>query len=463
MNIEKSGRLLSLWDASADYNKLVNDCIAPFDLKYTPEHDLVERFVAENLDSIAKSQNLFNQKYQSLFCSSELQNNPEFKIEDHNNIVNLIIYKSIYVYLFIRDHINDESWESEIINYIDYVTFSFGRLSNYNDYSIGLFDHINLLSKTIEDSDFNNERKTFILNYLSEIKERSEKEKDILDIIEIYNNWKKTISFDLSFFKRFKETFETGVILTTGNYKVNKYLELETFEMLPKEEVVEILYDFTTQIIEALHNDIGIYSKEDFVEFKDKEMVNFLLSKYKIDGLKLPSEINSEYNYTKAMRDWFANFNMLILELNSAINSSQIKSGHKPPVIYDAYKYVHYKKNSTLITDLYGFLKTKNFICQDTTKSQDFHDIFNDKIPKNKIIWTGGKSSLFYFIKKIHELGLVKKETDRYKWQIATKLFLLKDENGVLSEINPKIMKSMKDPVFTDKLDKAINLLKVWS
>jgi hypothetical protein len=465
MNNRTQEHTLPLWDVNADYDKHLNSYVEPFDIKYTPANDVIDNFVAENKNLIANSQSFFTQKYQALFATSEFQNNTDFKIEEYKNIENNIIYKSIFVYLFIIDHINDKDWELEIINYIDYVTVSFGRLPNYTEYAIGLFDYVELVSKAIIDSDFEETKKTFILNYLSEIEEKVHKEKGIMDIIDIYNSWKKTITFDLSFFKRFKEIFDKGIVLTKENYKANKYLKLNLYELLSKEEVIEILYDFTTQIIEALHKDIYIYFKEGFKEFKDKEMANFLLSKYKIDGLKLPNEINSEYDYTKAIRDWFANLNILISALNSAIknsfNSSQIKGGRKTPVINDAYNYVHYKSNSGSITELYNFLKTNNFISNDTTNYYDLHNIFNNKIPNNKIIWIDGTSSFFYFIKEIHKLGLVKAKTKKYKWEIASKLFLLKDKSGDFVEIDPKKMKSMKEPVNTDILDKAINLLKV--
>lgn len=106
-----------------------------------------------------------------------------------------------------------------------------------------------------------------------------------------------------------------------------------------------------------------------------------------------------------------------------------------------SFKYTKIQSHSSNITDLMDSLKKNNFIAQETSII-DFRHVFTGEFVANPIRWTGGKSTLSYFIKLLNNEHKVISFSGNSLWKIVCACFV--DNNG--SQFDESKLKDQKKP-----------------
>lgn len=121
-----------------------------------------------------------------------------------------------------------------------------------------------------------------------------------------------------------------------------------------------------------------------------------------------------------------------------------------------SFRYKKIQSQSSNITDLMDSLKRNNFIAQETSIT-DFRHVFSGEHVANPVKWTGGKSTLSFFIKLLNnELKLITYPGNSL-WKIVCLCFV-DDDGSQLDETNLRDQKKPK--LKLNEIVKAANLLK---
>lgn len=128
----------------------------------------------------------------------------------------------------------------------------------------------------------------------------------------------------------------------------------------------------------------------------------------------------------------------------------------KPKSDILSFNYKHIQKNSSNIADLMDSLKKNNFIAQETSIT-DFRHVFSGEYVANPIRWNGGKSTLSYFIKLLHNELKVITYPGNSLWKIVCTCFV--DDDG--SQFNESNLRDQKKPKLKlSEIERAANLMK---
>ena len=121
-----------------------------------------------------------------------------------------------------------------------------------------------------------------------------------------------------------------------------------------------------------------------------------------------------------------------------------------------SFKYQKIQTNSSNITDLLDSLKKNGFIAQETSIT-DFRHAFSGEFVANPIRWTGGKSTLSYFIKLLNNKLKVISYPGNSLWKIVCTCFV--DDDG--SQFNESNLRDQKIPKLKQlEVERTANLLK---
>ncbi|MCP4650321.1 MAG: hypothetical protein GY853_09630 [PVC group bacterium] len=128
----------------------------------------------------------------------------------------------------------------------------------------------------------------------------------------------------------------------------------------------------------------------------------------------------------------------------------------KEKPIYHSFKLKNYVREHSKLIYLWEPLKKDGIFIAEDTKLTDFKKIFSGDPIENKITWTGNKSELAYFIKRIHNVEKLVEHFGQEHWTVTIKCFL--KEDGTLYERGD--FRELKKPAKANLIIRAINSLK---
>jgi hypothetical protein len=142
------------------------------------------------------------------------------------------------------------------------------------------------------------------------------------------------------------------------------------------------------------------------------------------------------------------------VQVITSVPLQQKASSTKPEIL--AFNYKKIQSNSSSIADLMDSLKKNKFIAQETSIT-DFRHVFSGELVANPIRWTGGKSTLSYFIKLLNNQLKVITFPGNSVWRIVCACFV--DDDG--SQFDEPNLRDQKIPKLNKlEVEKAANLLK---
>jgi hypothetical protein len=122
--------------------------------------------------------------------------------------------------------------------------------------------------------------------------------------------------------------------------------------------------------------------------------------------------------------------------------------------IPNSFRYKYHKSNLSALTDLMYSLVKSGYIDPETDL-KDFRRIFNNSVPKSKIIWKRKISELKFFIDYLHRKQQSIDDLKVYIWQVTVKCFV--DKNG--NSFDSNRFKGLKKPAHTAEIITAASFL----
>ena len=218
----------------------------------------------------------------------------------------------------------------------------------------------------------------------------------------------KTVKFFnlLTGFKRFQE----------------ELVKLENFTQVNKELFLKYWY-----IIREIryNHEQGNHKIPDNIENPNFEkMIAYV---YKLD-ISLPDIIESLDIYEEEKEHSILdildpNSKSSILDQKRVIQESSgtQKTDAKP--LPHSFKYLHFETKPANINDLFHSMKQAKFIADDT-ELKNFKKIFSGNRIEKPIVWIGGKSTLTFFIKSLHDNHKKIEDLNKMQWAVAVNCFI---------------------------------------
>lgn len=296
-----------------------------------------------------------------------------------------------------------------------------------------IIDYINQCSNSLEINNTTTESDS-ALNYIS--KQSKPTEKHLREFVNLVKNF---VTEELeSHQAQNNDMFESKLIVVTD------YL-------------IDEISDNCTNLpdsISYLNNTIEKLSKlKVFYKVFSVDSGEFILKSYNIEKSDVIAE-NTDAKSNQVYKNIVIRHRTLVLNhINNLknVNDKNIETNQNE---VKSFKYLKYSSNSSCVTELMKAMQDAKLIHQET-KLVDFRKVFNAEVVVNKIFWTGAKSELSYFVRKLivkTDLIEIPKNTH---WKIAKSCFVKVDG----SQFTNNEFRSAHPPASASKIEDLIRFL----
>lgn len=294
-----------------------------------------------NCEGCSKNYNLILESLEERFskfphcCEHHIKllNQGWFFKSDYADVPKQTTEKIFYSWHFILKYIEDENWEEEILDYLQYVVHTFGSFPKGMGSPLFLDSYITDLKNLINNikDKKHDTKKIVILNYLDSYFKPNEKKNkkgkndtDLNVLLGIYNQWYKTFPFELSIFSNLKKNFSTSLPIFKKVHH-NKYLNVSIATPVTKNRLINLLESITEKIITEF-NSLKLYEQGKLSDF-DNYRLEIIIQKRKLKlkaGYQNNSK-NSETRYRKILKEWLSDELDFIKEITPALKAIERK------------------------------------------------------------------------------------------------------------------------------------------
>ena len=312
----------------------------PFPIKYypIPEHNL------ENCKGCQKTHQQILKEVGDYFkdfpncCNrhKNLQKHSLFKKEDFDGLAQIVADKVIYMHHHILNNLDQDNWEEEINNYLEYAVTSFGQtpencgeppaLSWFMDYT----KRMQLNHKLVgDDAKYKERQKKVIDNIENYYKPKSKGKKDFNLLLSTYDKWYKFFPFDIPLFAGLKKHYSRTLPILAEKPKTNPYLGTAKVELLSQSQLLKNLSNITNNILISI--DTTKLLEDDYISNKTKYSFDLKKKSHSVKQASLLSKpTKNEKEYIKTIKAWLKNEKEFINDIKDDIvvpsNNKFIKS-----------------------------------------------------------------------------------------------------------------------------------------
>lgn len=348
-----------------------------------------------------------------------------FKREDYAHIPRMVADKVIYTHHHILNNLDQDHWQQEIANYLEYTVQSFGSFpdgygeplcrSKYLSYIEDLLTNV----KFTKEEPLHTQRREAVLEMIKAYsKPEKEKMTDLNLLISTYNKWFNFFPFDIPLFTPLKEHFSKTIPILAEKPVHNPYLGLASAKTQTQTGLIEFLSEITKRILSTI----------DTPQLLDNEYITNQ-SKYNIDIQKKQHSINQnlllkqysegEKRYIKTIKKWLENeknFITGILPYVKALPAPKSTADRLPK----SFKLISAELSDEPVKNFFDMLQKNGHI--NSSSKSDFIKAFTEKEPKKKIIWSGYFGDLKSLIQYLLSERKIKPVSNNH-WLLVAKLF----------------------------------------
>lgn len=335
----------------------------------------------------------------------------EFVIDDFKGLEESIVDKILFIHQHIINHISDEDWFEDFINYFEYVVESFGSFpTGYgSSYQLSFFyynikdDIENQIDKLTSDkisvSEINRRLKQIVI-YIEKVfnpkQEENNNDWSFNVLLNTYEKWYKTFPFELTYFSHLKEKYSKQIPILKKKSIYNKYSNKTKHILHTNESFANFLKELTTHIITNI-NGLRLYEKGLLTDSQSIKLELILqnreLELKEINLLK----INDRQSYIKVLKSWFKQEKAFINEMIPILESKNIekKANELRPNRTDLAYFIYYLSESkvTILKNTFpsvsAWLELGEMYKKNSKNIQQmYNQIYNDRglrLSKSKI------------------------------------------------------------------------------
>jgi len=288
-----------------------------------------------------------------------------FKKEDYSDIATITANKVIYTYHHIINHLDNDDWYNEIINYLEYTKESFGSVPTgcgepfqWSGYLVALEELLpKVEDKVVSDKISLVEIRTRmhkVIKLLEPITiNKDSPNKDFHLLMSKYEQWYKMFPFELPYFNHLKEKFKKIIPLHTGRTKFNKYLNAESRELHTKDSLSVLLLQITKNILASI-NGVLLFEKG-LITNDEKHELDLIINNRKLELLEMSAMTNENtQEYIKVIKKWYEEEKSFIKEITPFLVKNKTQknvSGLRPNRTDIAYYAFYSNEVKTLQTE----------------------------------------------------------------------------------------------------------------
>lgn len=254
-----------------------------------------------------------------------------FKKEHFKDLGKMVADKVIYTHHHILNNLDQDNWEDEISNYVEYAVTSFGQtpdncgeppaLSWYLDYVARLQEGYKLTGDNLQYK----ERQKVVIDLLRNyFKPKGKEKKDFNLLLTTYDKWYKFFPFELALFSNLKKHFSRTIPLFAEKPKTNPYLGTAKVELLSQSQLLKHLSNITNHILLSI--DTTKLLENEYITDKTKYFFDLKKKTHSVNQTALLSKsTKNEREYIKTIKTWLKNEKNFINEIKDDIASLPIK------------------------------------------------------------------------------------------------------------------------------------------
>ncbi|UAB82270.1 hypothetical protein INR76_05790 [Marixanthomonas sp. SCSIO 43207] len=254
-----------------------------------------------------------------------LQKHSLFKKEDFKDLAKFVADKVLYTHHHILNNLDQDNWEEEINNYIEYAITSFGQtpdkcgeppaLSWFMDYVIRMQKNHKLEGVNRKYK----ERQEVILQYIENyFKPKGKEKKDLNLLLSTYDKWYKFFPFELALFSNLKKHFSRTLPILAEKPKTNPYLGTAKVELLSQSKLLKYLSNITNHILLSI--DTTTLLENEYISDKTKYFFDLKKKSHSVNQSALLSKpTKNEKEYIRTIKTWLKNEKAFINEIKDDI------------------------------------------------------------------------------------------------------------------------------------------------
>ena len=388
----------------------------------------------------------------------------EFLNKYLDSLPTIVFEKTRDSFIFILNNLSEDNWKIEIIDFLDYVVDSFGKVSDPILAPIGLNEYLLFLKEELFSNRSHNlakgfeKRIAFISNHISKTYVKDEEERRLFEsLLTVYDDWYILFPFEIKLFGDVKILYSEKLPILKERKRINPYLGTPVLKFLSINEMLVVLLQITKKTTGSVSSKSLINNRIEYVRNDAKLKLDIINKKHLLEQSTLIEKYKAgNVAYLKTIKKWLSNERKYLNRVLKDYDLNYSYKSFKIEVDSNAW-------DCSRIKDFRDSLIKNNFISKIHLSS--FKRVFSGNEIINKIVWLKSPTDLAYLINQMQNIIIVNKNkstsplitpTIQKHWDITVRCFIREDK----IHFSPSNFSKLDLPADTTLLDKAISHLK---
>lgn len=182
-----------------------------------------------------------------------------FDATQYKGAANLCADKVIFTYQHILNNQNNDSWQIDIKQYLNYAIDSFGCFPEGYGEPLFLSDYIKYVTALINgNTDIKQEVRKYVYSYFEQLRKPRVKGDPIKLLLDTYNRWLNLFPFNISIFRDLRCDYANRTPLIITGKESNIYSTEVSFNLITPDELIEFLRSITSRLFEVVSSKIAV-------------------------------------------------------------------------------------------------------------------------------------------------------------------------------------------------------------
>lgn len=191
-----------------------------------------------------------------------------FDATQYKGAANLCADKVIFTYQHILNNQNNDSWQIDIKQYLNYAIDSFGCFPEGYGEPLFLSDYIKYVTALINgNTDIKQEVRKYVHSYFEQLRKPRVKGDPIKLLLGTYNRWLNLFPFNISFFRDLRCDYANRTPLIITGKESNIYSTEVSFNLITPDELIEFLRSITSRLFEVVSSKIAVGIASNYRKF----------------------------------------------------------------------------------------------------------------------------------------------------------------------------------------------------
>lgn len=249
-----------------------------------------------------------------------------FKKEDYEKMPMRVVNTLRHTEDVIEKRINEQDWQEDITEYIEYCYHSFGSFPTDYGPPLGKEIYQHFLKIYLASTDkIPQDKRDRLIHLIDASKDEKEKAEptDLNLLLDHYRKWVKEFPFNITLFKDAKPKFEKSFPpIFSGKPTYNRYLKTSKAKLITQKQLIDFLLDLTKEMLSMVKADE--MAKEMSLSEITIHAIDLLNEDLRIKNAILFGEYSKgELKYMKFLKKWLTSHKNYFRDFSTLINRNE--------------------------------------------------------------------------------------------------------------------------------------------